>query len=392
MTLETRSSPSDEFQTGKVVWVAAAHAVHDTYSGFLPPLLPTFILELGISRAGAGLLTIFLRAPSLLQPLIGHLAERTGLRYLVILAPAVTTLMMSLIGIAPTYAALALFLSVAGISSAAMHAVGPVMVGDLSGRRDLGRGMSFWMVGGELGRVLGPLVIGATFGVLGLQGMPWLMLGGLLTSLALYFLLRDFSNGVPRAIEGRPWREALRGMGPFMLILAGVVTARAFVVEALSTYLPLFLTEEGASLWLASSSLAVFEAAGVVGAFFGGSLSDRLGRRRVLAGAMLAATPLMLAFMRASGWLQFPLLLLLGFTTLSLTPVIMALVQESFPENRALANGFYMALSFVLRSLVTLLLGRLGDTVGMRSAYTVSALAPLLGLPLILLLTATQRR
>jgi FSR family fosmidomycin resistance protein-like MFS transporter len=64
----------------------------------------------------------------------------------------------------------------------------------------------------------------------------------------------------------------------------------------------------------------------------------------------------------------------------------MALVQESFPENRALANGVYMSLSFVLGSVVVVVLGAMGDRFGLRLAFTASAVIPLLGLPLILLL------
>jgi MFS family permease len=47
----------------------------------------------------------------------------------------------------------------------------------------------------------------------------------------------------------------------------------------------------------------------------------------------------------------------------------------------ALANGFYMALSFLIRSLTVLLLGWLGDLFGLRLAFMVSAVVPLLGLP-----------
>jgi FSR family fosmidomycin resistance protein-like MFS transporter len=77
---------------------------------------------------------------------------------------------------------------------------------------------------------------------------------------------------------------------------------------------------------------------------------------------------------------------MMGFTALSVTPVVMALVQESFPENRALANGVYMALSFVLGSVVVVVLGAMGDLFGLRLAFTASAVITLLGLPLILLL------
>jgi FSR family fosmidomycin resistance protein-like MFS transporter len=160
----------------------------------------------------------------------------------------------------------------------------------------------------------------------------------------------------------------------------------------LTTYLPTFLSEEGADLWIAGASLTVLEGAGVVGALTGGSISDRLGRRWVLLASMLATPLLMFVFLAVKGWLQFPLLLALGFTSLSVTPVMMALAQESLPENRALANGAYMALSFVLRSGVIVVLGALGDLFGLRWAFGASAVIALLGLPLVLALPGGVNR
>jgi FSR family fosmidomycin resistance protein-like MFS transporter len=381
----TRAAETEQFQTGRVLTISAGHAVHDTYTAFLAPLLPVFIANLALSKTEAGLLTVFMQGPSLLQPFIGHLADRFNLRYFVVLAPAVTATMMSLLGVAPGYAVLALFLVVVGFSSASMHAVGPVMTGNLSGRR-LGRGMGLWMVGGELGRTLGPIAIVSAVRLLSLEGTPWLMLAGLSISAILYVFLRDVPGRPPNAGQGLPWRQALRGMGPLLIPLAGILVARSFMVSALTTYLPTFLSEEGVDLWLAGASLSILEAAGVVGALLGGSISDRLGRRWVLFFSMLVTPLLMFVFLAVKGWLQFPLLLMLGFTALSVVPVVMALVQESSPENRALANGVYMALSFSLRSGVVVVIGALGDLFGLRLAFIASAIIPLLGLPLILLL------
>jgi FSR family fosmidomycin resistance protein-like MFS transporter len=380
-----QATEAEGFQTGRVLTISAGHAVHDTYTAFLPPLLPAFIAHLALSKTEAGLLTVFMQGPSLLQPFIGHLADRVSLRAIVILAPSVTAAMMSLLGVAPSYLVLALFLMVVGLSSAGFHAVGPVIAGNLSGR-SLGRGMGFWMVGGEFGRTLGPIVVVSAVQLLTLEGTPWLMIGGLLASALLYIWLRDVPGRSPNAGQGLPWRQALRGMGPVMVPLVGIIVARSFMVSALTTYLPIFLSEEGADLWLAGASLSLLEAAGVVGALLGGSMSDRLGRRSILLISLLATSLLMFAFLTVKGWLQFPLLLAMGFTALSITPVFMALVQESFPENRALANGVYMAFSFVLRSGVIVVLGALGDLFGLRLAFTASAIIPLLGLPLVLLL------
>ena len=376
---------AEQFQTDGVLTISAGHAVHDTYTAFLAPLLPAFIANLGLSKTEAGLLTVFMQGPSLLQPFIGHLADRVSLRYLVILAPSVTAAMMSLLGVAPGYGVLALFLMVAGLSSASLHAVAPVMAGNLSGR-NLGRGMGFWMVGGELGRTLGPILIVSAVRLLTLEGTPWLMIGGFLASALLYVRLKDVPMRPTNAGQGLPWRQALRSMGPLLLPLAGIIVARSFMTRSLTTYLPTFLSEEGADLWLAGASLSLLEAGGVVGALLGGAMSDQLGRRVVLFVSMLTTPLLMFVFLTTDGWLQFPLLLVMGFTALSVTPVIMALVQESFPENRALANGVYMSLSFTLGSGVVVALGVIGDLFGLRLAFATSAVVALLGLPLILLL------
>ena len=64
----------------------------------------------------------------------------------------------------------------------------------------------------------------------------------------------------------------------------------------------------------------------------------------------------------------------------------MALVQESHPDNRALANGIYMAMSFLIRSAVVVVLGGIGDIYGLRQGSIISGVLMLLGTPLILLL------
>ena len=146
MNVET-SLEHEKFQTSGVAIVSSAHAVHDTYTAFLPALLPVLIEKFSLTNTAAGLLSVFLQIPSLLQPFIGHLADRKNLRLLIILTPAITGAAMSLLSIAPAYGYLIFLLVIAGLSSASLHAIGPVLSGTLAGNK-LGRGMSFWMVGG----------------------------------------------------------------------------------------------------------------------------------------------------------------------------------------------------------------------------------------------------
>ena len=135
--------------------------------------------------------------------------------------------------------------------------------------------------------------------------------------------------------------------------------------------------------------MSILEGAGVVGAFSGGALSDRLGRRRIILISLSATPLLMMAFLSTDGWLRFPLLVLLGAPAFALTPVLMAMVQETFPDNRALANGAYMALNFSLRAVATLVMGLIGDLLGLRTGFWIAAIAPLAVLPMIARLPGT---
>ena len=374
---------AERFETAGVVTVSAAHFVHDTYTAFLAPLLPVLIANLSLTKTAAGLLAIFYQFPSLLQPLVGHLGDRVNLKILVITAPTVAAGLMTLLGVTPTYALLALLLVVAGLNSAGLHSIGPVMVGTLSGRW-LGRGMSFWMVGGELARTLGPLLLVSAVALLTPRGLPWLIFGGAAASLVLYLRLRRAPDYRPPAASRQAWGSAIQSIRPLVIILTGLIFTRGLLFASVTTFLPTYMTESGAGLWLAGASLSVMEAAGVVGALFGGVISDRLGRRRVMVSMSLAAPLAVLLFINVRGWLQFPALLLVGLTLLSTGPVILALVQEQARGSRALANGIYMALNFALTSLSTLLVGILGDHFGLHTAFTISAGVMLAGMLFVL--------
>jgi FSR family fosmidomycin resistance protein-like MFS transporter len=379
------------FRTGKVSAIAAAHGVHDTYQAFLPPLLPLLIEKFSLIKTEAGLLSVFMTAPSLLQPFIGYLADRRSLRVFIVLTPTITALAMSLLGIAPYYWLAAMLLIIAGVSSASLHATGPVLAGRLSANR-LGLGMSFWMVGGELGRTLGPIIIVSAVSTLGMQRTPWLAAGGVLVSLWMAYQLRQLPARHPESHQALPWKRALITMRPVLIPLSIILITRALAFVSVSTYLPTFLTEEGANLMLAGASLSLLEAAGVIGALLAGPLSDRLGRRPLMIFSLVSTSLFIFLLLNLHGWWQFPALLGLGFGLLSMTPVVMAIVQESFPENRALANGIYMAVSFVSSSFATLAIGAIGDLFNLRTAYLLSAVLVLLGLPFLFRLPGSPKK
>lgn len=374
-----------DFQTGRLVTIAGGHAVHDTFTAFLAPLLPRFVEKLSLSHTAAGLLSTFLQVPSLLQPMIGHLADRTSLRWMVVLGPGVTATVMSLLGWAPTYAVLAMMLLFAGLSVAAFHATAPVAVGYLSGPT-LGRGMGFFMVGGETGRTAGPLIVVSALAVLSLRSLAVLAIAGVLASIVLHFRLKGATLNSRATGPRVPWRGAVAAMRGLMTVLAGLIAVRSLMMMSITIFLPIFLTEEGSNIWLAGAALSIVEAAGIAGALAGGWVSDHIGRRAVLVFGHVAAPTALLLFLAADGWVRIALLPMIGLTMLSIPPVILALVQEQFPETRALANGVYLSISFAIRSIAAVSFGAVGDALGLGAAMTIAALAAFGGLPLIWIL------
>lgn len=139
---------------------------------------------------------------------------------------------------------------------------------------------------------------------------------------------------------------------------------------------------------MAGISLTVLQASGVVGALFAGVLSDKFGRRKMLSVSYLAAPIFMVLFLllQANAFIKIPLLVLIGFFAISVTPVIMAIVLESFPDDRSFANGVYMAISFILSAFATLSVGAISDWLNLRSTFLISAGLVFLGLPFIQLL------
>jgi FSR family fosmidomycin resistance protein-like MFS transporter len=380
-----RGSSGEAFQTGNVLTVSLAHALNDVYTSFLPPLLPVLIARMALSNTQAGLLAFMQSSPSLLQPLVGHLADRVSLRYLVVLVPGMTATAMSLLGVAPRYTVVALLVTVAGLASATFHASAPAMAGRLSGRR-LGRGLGFWTVGGYLGYAIGPILVSTTITFATPRSTPWLMIGGWAGSAFLYLRLRGVPLTPTAPSATQSWRHGIERIRPLLLPVAGIVMARGMSFSATLTFLPTLLTSQGVDLWLAGISLTLVQAVSAAGALLAGAASDRMGRRSIAFTTTAVAPLLLLALVAIPGWPQVPVLIGLGIVMPATYVILMALMQECCPDNRALATGVLLSMTFISESLGAVILGALADLFNLSLAFVVTAFLLAASLPLILML------
>ena len=368
------------FPAKQVLTLASAHGAHDFYTGFLAPLLPILIDKLSLLKVQGGLLSSFLLWPSALQPIIGRVADRKNLKKYIFLAPAISGIFMSLLGVAPNYTILAIILLIAGINSAGFHAITPAIAGRISGN-NIGKGMSYWIVGGQLAWMIGPIVITSVVSLFSVRATPWLMIGGIGASFILFFLLKNVDvQALPNNNE-IPLASSIKTIAPIFLPMIGVITGRSLISSATSSFLPLYLTDQGASLLLAGTMQTVNIGSGILGTLIGGNLRDKIGGKPIIIISILGSLLFMILFLNVGGLYQIVTLILLGIFSAMLLPVNLAMVQEYSPENRFLANGLYLAIQFFIRALAGIIIGFLYDQFGGQQAFLYGAIFSIIAMP-----------
>ncbi len=375
------------FQTGRVVLVSFAHMMHDIYSAFLAPLLPLLIDKFSLSYSGAGALSLLQRLPVLFNPFIGVMADRLAMRYLIIIAPAVTATTMSLVGLAPSLTVVIILLLVMGISSALFHVPTPVMVRKISGNK-VGKGMSFYMFGGEMARTLGPLVVLGAVSLWGMEGTWRLIPFGIAASVLLWFKLHNIH--ISEDLRKKKMESGIKRIfvehWPLFVVLIGITFFRAIMRASLTTFLPTYMEDIGRGWEIGGIYLSVLELAGAVGTLFWGTVSDKMGRRLSLLIIAAVSPVLMYLFVDASGWASLIILVMLGFFLLGTTPILLALVQDRSRERPAFMNAMFMTISFGTGAIAVVLAGGIADITGIREAFRISSYIAVGAVPFVLMI------
>jgi len=357
---------SKTFNKSTVLLISFAHFAHDIFSAFLAPLLPLIIEKLGLSLSMVAMLDVVRRIPALLNPFLGLVAEKKDVKYFVILTPAITAISMSLIGLAPSYTILIILLLVSGISSALFHIPSPTMVKMAAGDKT-GTGMSYYMVGGEFARTLGPLLVTAGVSWWGLEGIYKLMPIGIIASLILYIKLKDFETHVKaKKREKGDTKELLLKYRGFFTAIGLFVLFQAAMKSATTLYLPIYLVQNGESLWYAGISLSILQFSGVAGVFFSGKISDKIGRYKTLLITSIGSTLFMALFIYFNNMF---ILGFLGFFLFGATPVLIAFVQDTNSHMPTFMNSIYMAINFGISSIVVFSIGLTGDWIGLNDTF-----------------------
>ena len=292
-----------------ILSLSVGHFINDAYSNFLGPLLPFLVPKLNLSIAEAGwLAAILVISSSFTQPLYGYISDRYLKRAFVVFSPLVTALFMSCLGLANSYAMLALLLVCGGVGIASFHPQGAAMTA-LASRNRKGLGMSIFVTSGTIGYSLGPILITYTVLWFGLERSYFVMIPGLIVFAMLFFLVPSTDHSSKVAVK-QGLRQSLSAVWQPLSQLYVLVVIRSAVQMCFVNFLPLYLSQKGLPPLMAGKVTTLFLFFGALGGFSGGTLADKFGGKNVISFSMLFSTPLIMSFLLTDGVSSYLLLAL----------------------------------------------------------------------------------
>jgi FSR family fosmidomycin resistance protein-like MFS transporter len=365
--------------------VTAAHFFNDVYMGFLTPLFPIAMERFGLNLSAVGAISMVAAlASALSQPVFGSLFDRYGVTASVYLAPLLTGVLVSCVGVAPSYPVFLALLFLGCLGSAAFHPKGASVTPALSGSHPE-MGMAIFSAGGNLGYAAGPAAIAFFISAWGIRAMPLLAVPAAAVALALFLLLpsRELAARSARAAR-TTWKALLanRADRAMLLRLVAVNFCLTVAVRGLSTFLPVYMARLSMPVTSIGILFTVMLAIGAVASVFVSAVSRATGKRLLILVSAVAGVPLAVC-----GYLLFPsaagnALIVAAGTALTFTnPLLILLAQKHSGNSPAMASSLIMGFSWGLAGLAMVPLGALGELIGIKAMMLIVGAFPLLSLP-----------
>jgi len=373
----------------KVIFaLSLVHFIGDFYISFGNPLLPVFGEKFSLTLTQVGLMVGISRLLAfVVQPPVGYLADHYQTRFFVLGGPLLAIVFIPLIGIAPAFLVLILFISLGSIGSSMFHPTVAGMVSTYSGRH-LGFSLSIFNLGGTLAFGVGPLFITYFVSSYGLLRAPYTMIFGLAV-MALLFRIIPVPQG--EGLKGLGFvgslQEVLGRVWKSIVVIWMVIVLRTFVVQSFMTFIPVMYAKEGYSLVSIGTMVSLFSVAGAISGLLAGHLSDKIGYKPIFYFAFGLTTPSLYLLLYLSGnWIYFGVILA-GFFAMATLPLGLAMAQELAPRGRSTVSSLTMGLAFGTGAMATPVTGMLADIFSIRMVLFFLAIIPFLTIGLIFLLT-----
>lgn len=377
---------SKSVDTKVIFALTLIHFIGDIYSSFINPLLPVFVENYSLSLTQVGLIVGVSRFLAfVVQPSVGYLADHYRTRIFILGGPLLAIVFIPLVGLAPSFWILILFVSMGSIGSSMFHPTVAGMVSTYSGQH-FGLCMSIFNMGGTLAFGVGPLFITYLVSVYGLGASPLTMLPGLAVMVFLFKVVpAPQGEGLKSFGFIGSFREALGSVWKSIFLIWAAMVLRAFVSQSFLTFMPVLYAKEGYSLISIGVLVSLFTVAGALSGLLAGHLSDRLGYKRIFYFSYAFTTPCLLLLLFLPGkWVYFSAFWA-GFFVLATLPLGVALAQKLAPRGRSMVSSLMMGLAMGTGGLMTPLTGKLADVFSIRAVLGIIAIIPVFAIGLIYL-------
>jgi FSR family fosmidomycin resistance protein-like MFS transporter len=357
--------------------LSGGHLAVDFASGSVPALIPFLTDRFDLNYALAAMLLLASTvSSSLVQPLFGLWSDRRGALWLLPGGTILSAVGIGLAAVTPWYPLVLVLIFAGGLGVAAFHPEGAKYAAYASGRKRAS-GMSYFNIGGNTGYALGAFVTGVFIAAIGMGGGLLAMIPVAVAAAVLVRLTPEFARLTPvrtgaTDLVGEDDRRA-------MTLLGIVIALRSIAWFTLLAFVPLWAESLGHSKAYGNRLLFLMLLAGAVGTLVLGPVADRVGLRRTLVVTQALIPPLMIAFVYAGGVLGALALLPIGVCVVGTFGVTMVLSQLYLPRHIGMASGLSVGLAMGIGGLAAVVLGAVADAIDLKTALTISAIAPAVG-------------
>src|SRR6185437_7908706 len=300
-----------------------------------------------------------------------------------------------LLSIARQYAVILIAAALVGLGSAVFHPESARIARLASGGR-YGFAQSVFQLGGSFGTSMGPLLAALIVVPFGQPSLAWFSTIAFLAILILWRIGLWYRPQIAGRKAARPVAHpdapSSRRVAIALAVLVALLFSKQLYVSSLWRYYIFYLIDRfGVSTQSAQIYLFIFLAANAAGAFIGGPIGDRFGRKLVLWFSVLGALPFTLALPYAGLYASAVLTVFIGLVLSSTTSTIIVFAQELVPHRFGMISGMFFGVAFGIGGLGAAALGKLADHTSIEFVYQVCAFLPAIGLLAVFLPNMRQR-
>ena len=348
--------------------VAYTHFLVDVLNSSRSLLVAILAVLIGLSNTQVGIVLLLYNVGNALsQPLFGRLADRIGARWLVTGGVGWMVFFFSLAAVAPPWPAL-FALTVAGLGSGAFHPTG-TMVASQSSEKQRTQATSIFFMSGQLGLFSGPILAGLLLENFGRGGYIVLPLWALSALLMGWFWLSpgQAHPEIEIAQVGQVSVQAIwqRLRTPLALQLGLIIFCTSTISMSAINFAPKLFTEQGYGASYVGLLTGILMLGSAVGGVVGGLIADRRNGRLVIRIATLAVILPVIFYVNAGDVLRLVLLLTAGFFVGMPHSVLVLMVHNLLPGQRATASGLALGFMFFSGSVGALAVGAVADQIGL---------------------------